>query len=773
MQFAAPQAISAAESGAETFSAQCADCHGEKGQGDPDNFDSPLYGELSVAELTGLIEKTMPEGAPEECVGDDAKRVAEYIYNDFYSLKARIDNGLVEAPRVELLRLSVDQYRNAVADILGHFTPAIDDKGESKPGLVAEYYQSKGMSKANNLKETKIDKRIDFDYGEAAPRDDIDAEQFAVIWNGSILAPRTGHYEFRIATQNGARLYVNNDQTGSRRRLRDDSSLPGQSALIDAWVSSGKMREVTGRTFLLAGREYPIRLEFFKYKDKTSSIRLEWKPPHGAWDVLSHNHVSTHKSVRSYACSVPFPADDRSLGYERGSSVSREWHQAVNDGAIHVADEVIARLPFLTGIQLSDADRADRLRDFALEFMQIAYRRPLSETERKLITKAFFSDGADPEASVRRSILYTLKSPDFLYVDLSDDNAKPNQHVIAGRLAFAILDSVPDKQLLTAADKGRLSNRKQIRRQAARLLNKKQAREKMRSFYRHWLEMEERDIAKDETLFPDFDERVIADLRYSLEKFLDRVTWSKKSDYRRLLTANTIYLNERLRNIYGDEAKPTKKPSSSNGFRLVKFDSNQRAGVITHPYLLSAFAYHNSTSPIHRGVFVTRNIVGRTLRPPPEAVAFKENEFPANLTMREKITELTRDGACMSCHSVINPMGFALENYDAVGRWRTEDNNKPVDTTSDYRGTDGSALTVSNARDIADYAVNNRSAQRAFVDELFHHMIKQAPAAYGTDTLSKLTTSFVKNDYNIRKLMVAISVKSATHGLEQSNKSEK
>ena len=123
--------------------------------------------------------------------------------------------------------------------------------------------------------------------------------------------------------------------------------------------------------------------------------------------------------------------------------------------------------------------------------------------------------------------------------------------------------------------------------------------------------------------------------------------------------------------------------------RPVKFDPAQRAGIFTHPFLLSAFSYHKCSSPIHRGVFLTRNVLGRSLKPPPMAIEFMDDHFDPSLTMREKVTELTSKRACMSCHSTINPLGFSLENYDAVGRFRTTDNNKPVNAESDYSTADG------------------------------------------------------------------------------------
>ena len=125
--------------------------------------------------------------------------------------------------------------------------------------------------------------------------------------------------------------------------------------------------------------------------------------------------------------------------------------------------------------------------------------------------------------------------------------------------------------------------------------------------------------------------------------------------------------------------------------------------------------------------------------------------------MREKVTQLTRDAACMSCHEVINPLGFSLENFDAVGRWRTTDNKKAVDTKSDYTTLDGKTIPLKNARDIAQHAAQSPAAHRAFITALFHHTAKQPTAAYGTDTLESLRQDFQNSGFHIRELLAKIA----------------
>ena len=200
----------------------------------------------------------------------------------------------------------------------------------------------------------------------------------------------------------------------------------------------------------------------------------------------------------------------------------------------------------------------------------------------------------------------------------------------------------------------------------------------------------------------------------------------------------------------------------------VTLDPKQRSGVVTHPYLLAEFSYQKSSSPIHRGVFLTRNIVGRALKPPPMAQMFKDADFAPNLTMREKVAELTRPQACQTCHSVINPLGFSLEHYDAVGRFRTRENgDRPIDAVSDYTTDEGRTVQLTGARDVAEFAAGSEQAQNAFIEQLFHQVVKQPMLAYGPDTMDRLRQSFVASEFNVQQLLVDIATLSALHGLEK------
>lgn len=757
-----PCALAAEHPGAAIYQKLCMECHGDKGQGVDGKYDEPLTGDRTLAALTKKIEKTMPEDAEGTCVGEDAKAVAAYIYDAFYSPAAQ---ARVNPPAKDLARLTIPQFRTSVMDLIGRFRmgPGFDRPINAETGLkglyrgvalpkpgepVVDTTPKKGIkAKRPNYKLERVDGRVAFHWGAESPeKEAMEAEQFQNSWEGSVIAEETGVYEFALKTENGARLWINDTTEGD--------------ALIDAWVSAGpQVREEKKSIFLVGGRAYRLRLDHFKFKEKSASIELWWKPPHGVKEIIPQHVLHTDRPRELMIVRTNFPADDRSVGYERGTSISKAWDQAVTEAAIETAEHVVENLDELAGTKATAPDRSEKLRKFAHAFVEGAFRRPLSDELKQLYVETQFQAAKTPETAVKRVVLFTLKSPQFLYPDLHD-RAQADDYDVASRLALSLWDSLPDKKLTQIAASGKLHTRDQVKTEALRMIGDSRTKAKLHGFFHHWLDLEHAEnTSKDPKAFPGFNEEVLADLRESLLEFIDSVVWSEKSDYRELLQADYLLLNERLGKFYGQSV-------TGDDFQRVSFDPKQRAGVVTHPYLLASLAYSKQTSPIHRGVFLTRNIVGMALKPPPMAVAFDESHFNPKLTMREKITELTRNTNCMSCHGVINPLGFSLENFDAIGRWRTKDNNKPVNAVSEFDNEEGKKVRLSGPRDIVNYVSNNPSGHRAFIRHLFNHIVKQQIPSYGAKTLDDLQRSFADSDCNIQKLVVEIALVATMDGVK-------
>jgi hypothetical protein len=315
---------------------QCASCHGPAGEGTKE-VPEKLIGDRSVPSLAKIIHKTMPEDKPGSLSVAEAERVAVYVHEAFYSAAARERN---KPPRIELARLTVRQYRSAVADLIGSFRPATRLTEQS--GLKAEYFKNRRFRNEDRVLQ-RIDPEVRFDFGTETPvPDKTEAHEFSIRWAGSVVAPETGQYEFIVRTEHAARLWLN------------DLNRP----LIDAWVKSGNDTTYRGSIFLVAGRAYPLRLEYSKAKqgvddsktNKTkpppvkSSIALEWKAPHRATEAVPARSLLQSVAAPSFAVETPFPPDDRSYGWERGTTVSREWDQAATDAALETAAYVASRL---------------------------------------------------------------------------------------------------------------------------------------------------------------------------------------------------------------------------------------------------------------------------------------------------------------------------------------------------------------------------------------------------------------------------------------------
>src|SRR5204862_3067529 len=374
---------------------------------------------------------------------------------------------------------------------------------------------------------------------------------------------------------------------------------------------------------LIGGRTYPIRLDLFKYKDKTASISLQWKPSHGAQEPVPARNLSTANVTPTLVITTKFPPDDSSVGYERGVSVSKAWDEATTQAAIEAANQVVKHLDKLSDSRPTDTNRIAKVEAFCKDFVAAAFRRPLTEAQKRLFVSAHFKNAKKAEDAVKRVVLLTLKSPRFLYLGL--EAAKPDDFAVAERLSFGLCDSLPDQELIKAATEGRLHTREQVVQHSNRMIGDPRARAKVQYFLHHWLQMDRvENLSKDDKLYPGFTPEIIADLRTSLDVFLEDAVWTGSSDYRQLLLADYLYVNDRLAKFYGVET------NAADDFVKVTFDPKQRSGVVTHPYLLAAFSYQKSTSPIHRGVFLTRNIVGRALKPPPLAMTFKDADFAPN-----------------------------------------------------------------------------------------------------------------------------------------------
>ena len=294
--------------------------------------------------------------------------------------------------------------------------------------------------------------------------------------------------------------------------------------------------------------------------------------------------------------------------------------------------------------------------------------------------KARAQDGF--EAGIEAGLSAILMSPEFLFrVEQDPANVAPHTTyrlsdvAMASRLSFFLWSSIPDDELLNVAIRGELHRPKVREQQVRRMLADPRSSSLAGNFAGQWLHLRNLDsITPDLRLFPDFDDNLRQAFRRETELFFESVVREDRSALD-LLKADYTFLNERLAkhygipNIYGSR------------FRRVALDpSTQRGGLLRQGSILTVTSYATRTSPVLRGHWVLNNLLGTPPPPPPPNVpALSDNTVAASLPMRARLTEHRINAACANCHNLMDPVGFALENFDAIGRWRTVEDGQPID----------------------------------------------------------------------------------------------
>lgn len=306
-----------------------------------------------------------------------------------------------------------------------------------------------------------------------------------------------------------------------------------------------------------------------------------------------------------------------------------------------------------------------------------AYRRNVAQEDLAALT-AHYNEAALTggfEAGIETALRALLVSPEFLFkVEqepagvASGEVYKISDFELASRLSFFLWGSIPDEELLDLAGQGTLRDPQVLSGQVNRMLKDPRASELISSFVGQWLYLRNLDSVEPNTrLFPDFDDNLRQSMRRETEMLFGHIVQQDRSVLE-LLSANYTFLNERLAkhygipNVYGDHFRQVSLPADS-----------QRSGVLGHGSILTVTSYANRTSPVLRGKWVLENVLGIPPPPPPPDVpALGESETEVKvLTMRERMAQHRANPVCATCHMVMDPIGLTMENFDAIGRWRS------------------------------------------------------------------------------------------------------
>jgi Protein of unknown function (DUF1592)/Protein of unknown function (DUF1588)/Protein of unknown function (DUF1585)/Protein of unknown function (DUF1595)/Protein of unknown function (DUF1587) len=316
-----------------------------------------------------------------------------------------------------------------------------------------------------------------------------------------------------------------------------------------------------------------------------------------------------------------------------------------------------------------------------------AYRRPVNDVDLEKPLDLYREARADGdfEAGIEMALSAILVSPQFLFrVEREPSGVAPNTAYrisdleLASRLSFFLWSSIPDDELLDLAMAGKLKEPVVLEQQVRRMLADGRSRALVTNFAGQWLHLRNlASITPDMRLFPDFDDNLRQAFRQETELFFESILREDRSVLD-LLSANYTFVNERLAKHYGIPHV------YGSRFRRVTLDKDsRRGGLLRQGSILTVTSYPTRTSPVIRGKWILDNLLGVPPPPPPgEVPALKENtSIGKGLPVRERLAEHRSNPACSGCHKLMDPVGFSMENYDAVGRWRTVEENKPIDAS--------------------------------------------------------------------------------------------
>ena len=397
-------------------------------------------------------------------------------------------------------------------------------------------------------------------------------------------------------------------------------------------------------------------------------------------------------------------------------------------------------------------------REILSKLARRAYRRPVTEGDVDVLLGFYQGrrSTAGFEAGIQLALQRMLADPEFLFrVERDPEGVAPDTAydvsglTLASRLSFFLWSSIPDEELLDAAVRGELRDPAVLEQQVRRMLADPRSRAVVENFVGQWLLLRNiTNMTPDPNAFPTFDENLRAAFRQESELFVESITREDRSVVD-LLGADYTFVNERLAEHYGIPG------IYGNRFRRVTLGGAQRGGLLGHGSLLSLTSYPNRTSPVLRGKWVLENLLGTPPPAPPADVPPlpDRGEGGAPATVRELMEQHRANPVCAGCHAPMDPLGFALENFNAIGGWRTTDARSPIDASgvlpngAEFEGPSGlRTLLVDNPEQFV----------RTLTEKLLAYALGRGVEYYDYPAVRKITRDAAATDYRWSSIVLGI-----------------
>jgi hypothetical protein len=440
-----------------------------------------------------------------------------------------------------------------------------------------------------------------------------------------------------------------------------------------------------------------------------------------------------------------------------GAGFTNSVSPLLMEQCLAVANDVLSRMPSDAQKKLFGAGSADEV---ARSLARRAYRRPPTPAELDVLTKVYAlatGKGRSPTDALRLMLKAVLVSPQFLFITPDGDAAPTGDivalgdHQLASRLSYLLWATTPDAELSSLADKGTLHEPAVLAAQARRLLADPRSRALFDGFGAQWLGLDKLagktfDPAKFPQMTPALRASMVDEARLFFEGLL-----RENGSLAGFIDSDYTYLNETLASIYG--VPGVKGPA----LRKVSLSDANRGGILTMPGILAMSSFPNRTSPVNRGVWVLEQVLGEHVPPPPANVPSLEKQDPkkvANLTLRQR-TELHRSNpTCASCHRVLDPIGFGLENFDAIGRWRAKDEaGGAIDATGELPGE----LRFATPKELKKIIAGRLDDFcRNLTGRLLSYALGRQLQGYDEVVVDRIAASVAKDGYRLQRLVIEV-----------------
>lgn len=405
--------------------------------------------------------------------------------------------------------------------------------------------------------------------------------------------------------------------------------------------------------------------------------------------------------------------------------------------------------------ELDYLDYQDCAREIVENFASQAWRRPLSAEELDelmLIVDLARDEGDRPRTGVKLAMRAVLNSPYFLFrVELDEmvDSTTPhllNPYELASRLSYFLWSSMPDQALFDLATSGELLKNEVLETQVLRMLSDEKAQSLTDNFAGQWLYTRAvPSVEPDPNVFAIFDDELAWAMKTETELYFQHFL-TENTPVDQLLTAKFSFLNQRLAEHYGIEGV------EGSEFRKVDLSGSDRIGLLTQGSLLTVTSYPARTSPVQRGKWVLHQLMCDEPPPPPPGVEGLEEEVDSEASLRERLEQHRATPVCASCHVTMDQIGFALENFDAVGQWRTMDGRWEVDATGEF--PDGS--TFDGAAEMAAILAPKEDLKHCLAEHMMVYALGRGIEEYDEPHLNHLVEAYIERGSGFQDLIVSI-----------------